>query len=105
MPPRNPVRFTKQAHEGADQAFGLPVRQAEHGPERQGRQDGKLRIPGLATPGGARLRLPRLDCFMGEPDRQAAALAEAGVISWPVRDLALLPWDVVAAVLVQLEGQ
>ena len=33
---------SEQAHEGADQAFGLPERQAEHGPERQGRQDGEL---------------------------------------------------------------
>ena len=36
----------EQAHEGADQAFGLPERQAEHGPERQGRQDGKLEYQG-----------------------------------------------------------
>ena len=32
----------KQAHEGTDQALGLPERQAEHGPERQGGQDGEL---------------------------------------------------------------
>ena len=32
----------QQAHEGADQALGLPERQAEHGPECQGGQDGEL---------------------------------------------------------------
>src|SRR5829696_8012818 len=93
----------KQAHEGADQLFGLPVRQTEHSPERQGRQDGELGIPGLATPGGARLSPPGCDCFFGEPDRQASTLAQAGVVGRPVRDLALLSRDVVAAVLVQLE--
>jgi hypothetical protein len=31
----------EQANDGANQAFGLPERQAEHGPERQGRQDGQ----------------------------------------------------------------
>ena len=40
-----------------------------------------------------------------EPDRQAATLPQAGVIRWPVRDLVRLSRDVVAAVLVQLEGQ
>ena len=49
--------------------------------------------------------VPRFNSFIGEPDRQTAALPQAGVISWPVRDLALLPWDLVTARLVQLEGQ
>src|SRR5215217_3535206 len=40
----------KQAEDGADQAFGLAVRQAEHGPERQGHEDGQRRIPGLPAP-------------------------------------------------------
>jgi hypothetical protein len=31
----------EQAHERANQPFGLPVRQAEHGPEGQGCQDGE----------------------------------------------------------------
>src|SRR3712207_9179298 len=40
----------------------------------------KGRVPGLSASGGARLRCPRLDRLVGEPDRQAATLAQAGVI-------------------------
>src|SRR5215210_866804 len=61
-------------------------------------------MPGLATAGGARLSPPGCDRFFGEPDRQTSTLAQAGVVGRPVRDLALLSRDVVAAVLVQLNG-
>src|SRR5208283_5823294 len=50
-----------------------------------------------------RLRLPRRDRLIGEPDRQAATLAETGLIRRPIRDLVPLPRDVVTAILVQLE--
>ncbi len=60
---------------------------------------------GLAARGRARRRLPRLDGFVREPDRQAAALAQAGVICAPIHDLVLLLGNMVAAVLVQLERQ
>ena len=73
--------------------------------ERQRREDRELRIPGLAAPGGARLGPPGCDRLVGEPDRQAPALAQAGVIGRPVRDLVPLSRNVVAAGLVQLEGQ
>jgi len=43
--------------------------------------------------------------LIGEPHGQAAALAQAGVILGPVRDLAILFWDMVAAVLIRLERQ
>src|SRR5215218_20424 len=65
----------------------------------------KRRVVGLPAPGRARLGSPRLDSFIGDPDRQAAAPAQGGVILTPVRDLALLLGNVVTAVLVQLEGQ
>src|SRR3954447_19592636 len=52
-----------------------------------------------------RLGLPRLDRLAREPHRQAAAPAQALVVLPPVRDPALLFRDVMAAVLVQLEGQ
>src|SRR4051812_10610163 len=48
----------KQVYDGADQTLGLAQRQAEHGPERQGCQDGERRIPGLSASGRAWLRLP-----------------------------------------------
>ena len=45
------------------------------------------------------------DRLVGEPDRQTPALTQAGVIGGPVRDLVLLPWNMAAAGLVQLERQ
>src|SRR3954447_23798815 len=61
--------------------------------------------PGLPASGGARLSPPGRDCLIGEPDRQASTLAQAGVISRPVRDLMFLPRNMVAAGLFQLERQ
>src|SRR5215207_604129 len=95
----------EQADEGADQALCLAQRQAEHGPEGEGCQDRQGRVPGLSAPGRAGFGRPRSDRLSGEPDRQAPTLTQAGVIGRPVRDLVLLPGDVVAAGLVQLEGQ
>src|SRR3954466_14834776 len=62
------------------------------------------RVVGLPAPGRTWLGLPRLNGFLGEPDCQAPALAEAGVVLTPVRYLALLPGNMLATVLVQLEG-
>ena len=102
---RHAQRQPEQADDGADQPLGLAVGQAEHGPERECRQDGERRVPGLPAPGRAWFSRPRFDRLVGEPDRQAAALPQAGVIRRPVRDLVRLSRDVTAAVLVQLEGQ
>src|SRR4051794_22643472 len=96
-------RQAEQADDGADQPLGLPVGKAEHGAQGQCRQDRQRRIPGLPAPGGAR-RPPPLNSFGAEPHRQAPALAQAGVILAPVRYLVLLLGDMVATVLVQLEG-
>src|SRR4051794_33756799 len=95
----------EQADDGADQPFGLPVRQAEYGLERQRRQDRQVGIRGLPAPARAPLGLPRLDRLVRKPDRQAAAPAQALVVIAPVRDVALLLRDVAASVLAQLEGQ
>src|SRR5829696_5188844 len=65
----------------------------------------KGRVPRLPASGRARLGCPGHDRFVGEPNRQAAALTQAGVISWPVRDLVPLPGNVAAAGFVQLKGQ
>src|SRR5215208_6960265 len=77
----------------------------EHGAEGEGCQDRQARVPGLSAPGRSGFGRPRSDRLSGEPDCQAPTLTQAGVISGPVRDLVLLPGDVVAAGLVQLEGQ
>src|SRR3954465_1699286 len=78
---------------------------AEHGLERQRRQDRQVGIRGLPAPTGAPLGLPRRDRLVREPHRHAAAPAQPLVVIAPVRDPALLFRDVMAAVLVQLEGQ
>src|SRR3954449_2216567 len=94
----------EQADDGAEQPCSLPERQAEDGSQGQRRQDRQGRVVGLPAPGRTWLGLPRLDGFIGEPDCQAPALAQAGVVLTPVRYLALLPGNMLATVLVQLEG-
>jgi len=95
----------EQAYDGADQALCLAQSQPEHCPERQPCQDGQRRVVPLSTPGRPWFSRPRRDRLLGHPNRQAAALAQAGVIRRPVRDLERLLGDVVASVGVQLEGQ
>src|SRR3954471_4642525 len=94
----------EQADDGADQPFGLPERQAEDGSQGQRRQDCQGRVVGLPAPGRTWLGLPRPDGFIGEPDCQAPVLGEGAVVFTPVRYLALLPGNMLATVLVQLEG-
>ena len=96
---------SEQADDGTDQALGLAQRQAEQRAQGAGCGDRQGRIPGLAALCGARCRAPTLDRLGREPDGEAAALTQAGVVVAPVRDLALLLGDMMAAVVVQLEGQ
>ena len=58
---------------------------------------------GAARPGGARLRPPGRDRLLREPDRQAATLAQGGVVVRPVGDPVPLLGDVVTASSVGLE--
>src|SRR3954462_4700632 len=102
---RNREIETEQADDGADQPFGLAQSQTEHSFDGQGRRDRQIRVVRLATRRGARLSVPGCDCVLGEPDRQAPALAQGSIVLGPVRDLVLLLGNVVAAVLVQLERQ
>src|SRR3954462_4199485 len=76
----------EQADDRADQPLGLAVGEAEHGLERQRRQDRQVGIRGLPAPTGAPLGLPRRDRLVREPHRQAAAPAQALVVLPPVRD-------------------
>ena len=50
-------RQPEQVHDGAEQAFDLPVGEAEDGPERERRQDGQRRVPGLTTGRGSAAQL------------------------------------------------
>src|SRR3954451_21153760 len=95
----------EQADNGTDQALGLPVCEAEHGAQGQRRQDRQRREPGLTAPARPSLACPRPYRFIGEPERQAAALTQTGLVGRPVRRLVLLPRDVVTTILVQLERQ
>ena len=58
-----------------------------------------------ATPRGPRFSLPGCDRLLGEPHRQAAALAQRRVIGGRVRGPVPLLWDVTAAIGVGLERQ
>jgi hypothetical protein len=51
-----------------------------------------------------RRRGPGRNRLFGEPDGQAAALTQTGLVVRPVGHRVALPRDMVAAVLVQLEG-
>ena len=98
-------RQTEQADDGTDQNLGLPIGEAKHRAQRQGGQDRQWRVPGLAATRRARLGHPGGDRLLGNPHRQTPALAQAGVVGRPVGDFMPLPRDMMAAVLVQLEGQ
>ena len=74
----------EQLQDGADQPLGLAQRQAEHGSQGQRRRDRQIGVGGLPAPAGARRCHPGRDCLRREPDRQAAAGAQAGVILGPV---------------------
>ena len=65
--------------DGADQPFGLAQRQAEHGAQRQRRQDRQGRVPGLPAPGRGAAGSARQAAIASsrEPDRQAPALTQS----------------------------
>ena len=65
----------EQADDGTDQALRLAQRQAKHGLEREGCQDGERRAAGLSARRGARRCPPGLDGFVREPHREASPLA------------------------------
>ena len=88
---------TEPGDDGADQLLGLPQRQAEHRFQRQRRRDRQARVAWLAASPGPRLRFPRHDCRAGEPDRQAAALPQGGIVGVRVRGPVPLLGNVVAA--------
>jgi hypothetical protein len=97
---RHPQRQAEQTNDRADQPFGLAECQAEDGTQGQRCQDRQRGIPRLAAAGGARLRCPRRDRFLGEPNGQAAALTQTGFVIRPVGHLMALSRNMVTAVLV-----
>jgi hypothetical protein len=81
----------------------LAQSEMEHGPERQRCQDRQRRIPSLPASGCPGRGSPGRDRHVGEPYRQAPALAQARVMGRPVHHLARLLRDVVATRGVGLE--
>ena len=71
--------------------------QAEHRPQRQRGGDRQGRVPGLPAPGRAWRRAPGRDGVIAEPDRQAPALPQAGVILGPIGHSVALLGNVVTA--------
>ena len=69
--------------------------QAKHDPQSQSRFDRQFGIAQLAALLPGWQSFPSCDCFIRKPDRQAAAIAKAGLILSPVRDPELLPRNVV----------
>ena len=96
---------TEQTNDGPDQPFGLTQCEAKHNAQGKSRGDGQGGVARLAAGRGAPLGTPGRDRGLGEPDRQAAALAQSGVIRWPIGDLVPLLWDMMATILVRFEGQ
>src|SRR5207237_1616326 len=94
---------TEQAKDGADQPFVLPQSQAEHGAQRQRRRDRQGRMVGLTARRGSWFCAPGRDRLFGEPQRQAATLAQGSIIFRPVRYPILLLRNVVTAIGIGLE--
>src|SRR3984893_6882285 len=94
---------TEQANDGADQPFGLPQSQAEHGAQRQRRRDRQGRMGGLTTPRGTWLCAPGRHRIFVDRHRQAATLAQGSIIFRPVRYPILLLRNVVTAIGIGLE--
>src|ERR1700747_181875 len=94
---------TEQADDGADQPFGLPQSQAEHGAQGQRRRDRQGRIVGLTAPRSPWFGAPGRDRLVAEPDRQTATLAQPSIIFRPVRYPIPLPGDVMTTIGIDLD--
>ena len=70
----------EQGEDGADHPFGLAHNQAGHSPQCQCRGDRQGRGARLAAARGPQLGLSGRDRRVGEPDREAAALAQGHVV-------------------------
>ena len=101
---RNRQIEAEQVEDRADQPFGLTQRQAEAGTQHQCHRDRQSRIVRLAAPRGAWRRPTACDGLLGEPDREAAAPAQGGVILGPVGYPPLRPRDMMTAPALDLCG-
>ena len=93
----------KKVDDGSDQPFGLAEGKPKQRSQRQNCKYCQRRIPRLSATRRPRRSLPRRNCVVGAPDRQTAALTQAGIICRPVGHLSLLLRDMVATCSVGLE--
>ena len=93
----------EQSDERADQPLGLTQCQTEYRLQCQRRRDCQALVAELVASHCPWFGLPGRDRLLRKPNRQAAALAQAGIILAPVRDLVPLSGDVVTVVGMQLE--
>ena len=63
---------THPSNQGCEESLGLPKREVEHGPQRQRRHDGDIRVLELTAWQATRGRIPSLDRRLVEPDRDVA---------------------------------
>jgi hypothetical protein len=106
-PPRHIQRSGSPVEGGPRRLMIEPIkpsvwRRARTRASMQRCQDRQCRIPRLAAAGCPRRRSPNYDRLLSESDRQAT-LPHARVVGRPIRHLALLLWDMVAAAGVGLE--
>lgn len=94
----------EQLNDGGEEPFGLAQGQVVDRPQRQGRRDGEVRVGALPAGGRSGFRPPALNRFVTEPNRQAAPLAQGGVVRRPVAHPEALLGDMMAPRRVALKG-
>ena len=72
------------SNQGCEESLGLPKREVEHGPQRQRRHDGDIRVLELADWPATRGRIPSFDRRLVEPDRDVAPLPKRLLLRSPV---------------------
>jgi hypothetical protein len=93
----------ERADDRPDETLGLAHSKAEHGAQRQCRRDRQRGIARLTAGSAAPLSIPGGDSRLGEPNRQAAALAQRCSVFRPVRHPISPLRDMMTAILVRFE--
>ena len=75
-----------QPQERREKAFGLPQRQMEEEPQREGCFDRDVRILLLRAPGARSSRFPGRDGCPRQPDRDFAPTDQGSIVGGPVSD-------------------
>jgi hypothetical protein len=101
--PERPLQAEPACNVASTPSQGGYVESAAPGNHDDGGLQGRVCLLSARQDQPPRLRCPRRDCFLGEPNGQAAALTQTGFVIRPVGHLVALSRNMVTAVLVQLE--